>query len=149
MPCAWSVWHDETNSVLLAQAHPTMIKHLSSYGVPLYLPKDNVQISLSPKATYIYQVYNPNVYVISYIHTECHTRSAHPQARVQQATTTLHCLEMVCLTPGGSMVKLKNTAHPCVSKGTLESLWMALRGVKASLTAILKKNGHRCSWDSM
>ena len=143
------MWHDETNSVLLAQAHPTMIKHLSSYGVPSYPPKDNVQISLSPRATYIYQVYNPNVYVISYIHTECHTRSAHPQARVQQATTSLHCLEMVCLTPGGSMVKLKNTAHPCVSKGTLESLWMALRGVKASLTAILKKNGHRCSWDSM
>ena len=69
MPYAWSVWRDETNSVLLAQAHPTMIKHLSSYGVPSYPPKDNVQISLSPRATYIYQVYNPNVYVISYVYT--------------------------------------------------------------------------------
>ena len=56
---------------------------------------------------------------------------------VTTATTT--CYTSPPLTPGGSMVKLKYTAQLGTSVGSSEeSFLMALRGVNASLTAILK-----------
>ena len=49
---------------------------------------------------------------------------------------------MLVLTPGGSMVKLKNTAHSGVSVGKVHNFLIALSGVKTSLTDIFSDVKH-------
>ena len=53
------------------------------------------------------------------------------------------------LTPGGSMVKLKNTAQPLTSEGRDSSFMIAPRGVNASFTAIFRCRGQCFNWLSM